>query len=460
MADVDRDAAEVATLREELADPGSLWNRVEQDVREGREALQNLGGGVDGLQRPDRPPLPHTRRRRRCSTPCEAVHRQAQVESTSMTWPPSCERRNRRVADQLAPVVAALGDDATVTDLGACAADLEDRDQRRLLMSYLPLAYSRRHGDPSRPWNWFEILVEDEHGNPRLRYEGNWRDIFQNWEALAYSYPELLPAMTRIFLDATTVDGYNPYRVSTDGVDWEVPDPDDPWSNIGYWSDHQIVYLLRLLQASVDLRGTHVDISGPRDHVYADVPYRIADHASLLRDPRNSITFDSDAHEAALARESAVGADGRLLHDDRGHLVRASADEKLLVLLGAKLVNLVPGGGIWMNTQRPEWNDANNALAGYGVSVVTAAQLLELCLPSGGQVLRTRFVGSARGSPPSRRTRRRTPSDARGHGVRLRASRPRPRCVLRHEPARRDRIALSSRRVRVGSVGGDASRVR
>ena len=40
--------------------------------------------------------------------------------------------------------------------------------------------------------------------------------------------------------------------------------------------------------------------------------------------------------------------------------------EKLLVLLLTKLTNLVPEGGIWMNTQRPEWNDANNALVGKG----------------------------------------------------------------------------------------------
>ncbi len=37
----------------------------------------------------------------------------------------------------------------------------------------------------------------------------------------------------------------------------------------------------------------------------------------------------------------------------------------------AKLFNFVPEAGIWMNTQRPEWNDANNALVGYGVSMVT-----------------------------------------------------------------------------------------
>ena len=28
-----------------------------------------------------------------------------------------------------------------------------------------------------------------------------------------------------------------------------------------------------------------------------------------------------------------------------------------------------------MNTQRPEWNDANNALVGYGTSVVTLCYL-------------------------------------------------------------------------------------
>ncbi|MBC7494428.1 MAG: hypothetical protein H7221_05415 [Flavobacterium sp.] len=33
--------------------------------------------------------------------------------------------------------------------------------------------------------------------------------------------------------------------------------------------------------------------------------------------------------------------------------------------------NFIPEGGIWLNTQRPEWNDANNALVGNGVSMVT-----------------------------------------------------------------------------------------
>src|SRR6056297_256024 len=37
----------------------------------------------------------------------------------------------------------------------------------------------------------------------------------------------------------------------------------------------------------------------------------------------------------------------------------------------AKLSNFIPEAGIWLNTQRPEWNDANNALVGNGVSMVT-----------------------------------------------------------------------------------------
>jgi len=37
----------------------------------------------------------------------------------------------------------------------------------------------------------------------------------------------------------------------------------------------------------------------------------------------------------------------------------------------SKLSNFIPEAGIWMNTQRPEWNDANNALVGNGSSMVT-----------------------------------------------------------------------------------------
>jgi hypothetical protein len=66
----------------------------------------------------------------------------------------------------------------------ALAAVTGDPDLTRLVHEYLPFTFSRRHGDPSRPWNIFSILVKDEKGRKILNYQGNWRDIFQNWEAL------------------------------------------------------------------------------------------------------------------------------------------------------------------------------------------------------------------------------------------------------------------------------------
>ncbi len=245
-------------------------------------------------------------------------------------------------------------------------------DALRLLREYLPLSFSRRHGDPSRPWNRFSIDIREEDGSPKFSYQGNWRDIFQNWEALLHSWPEYSEAAICRFLNASTADGYNPYRVTKDGFEWEVLEPSDPWANIGYWGDHQVIYLLRLLETSVKFHpGRLESLLTEEAFVYAEVPYRIRNYTEILKNPRQTVDYDHRWAESILDRVSAIGADGKLRHDAEQQLVRVNLMEKLLVPLLAKLSNFVPQGGIWMNTQRPEWNDANNALVGYGVSVVT-----------------------------------------------------------------------------------------
>ncbi len=70
-------------------------------------------------------------------------------------------------------------------------------------------------------------------------------------------------------------------------------------------------------------------------------------------------------------RVADKGADGKLVLDTDGEVYQVNLLEKLLVSLLAKLGNLVIDAGIWLNTQRPEWNDANNALVGQGLSMVT-----------------------------------------------------------------------------------------
>jgi hypothetical protein len=288
--------------------------------------------------------------------------------------------RNRNVADRHAAFLANLPESIQRRDLldrvSTLAAETGDVHLARLVEEYLPFSFSRRHGDPSRPWNQFSIRVVDDAGAPIVYWEGNWRDVFQNWEALCASYPEYLPGVVTLFVDASTADGYNPYRITRDGIDWEVPDPDDPWSNIGYWGDHQIVYLLRLLEGAEQyLPGEIARRLDVAAYTYADVPYRIAGYDGLVRDPKATIEFDERADEAARERVARLGGDGRLLVDADGRIVVVTLLEKLLVPALAKLSNFVPGGGIWMNTQRPEWNDANNALVGNGLSMVTLFHL-------------------------------------------------------------------------------------
>ncbi|MBN1813947.1 MAG: hypothetical protein JXA14_19075, partial [Anaerolineae bacterium] len=255
--------------------------------------------------------------------------------------------------------------------MGSGAPDLE-----RLSMQYLPLTFSRRHGDPSRPWNHFSINLTKPDGTRQLNYEGNWRDIFQNWEPLAYSYPEFAPAMICNFVSATTADGYNPYRVTRAGIEWEEPSPGSAWANIGYWSDHQIIYLQKLLEIAArfypDMLHTLLD---RKILSHANVPYRIRPYTLLLQDWHDTIVFDDVLNDRIDALVAEMGTDGKLVLDANGQVFCVSLAEKLLILLLAKLTNLVPGGGIWMNTQRPEWNDANNALAGKGLSVVTLCYL-------------------------------------------------------------------------------------
>ena len=104
---------------------------------------------------------------------------------------------------------------------------------------------------------------------------------------------------------------------------------------------------------------------------YANVPYKIKGYQDLLKDPHNTIDYDEAAGELIDQRVSQVGADGRLIWDKNGSVYYVNLTEKLLATMLSKLSNFIPEGGIWMNTQRPEWNDANNALVGYGVSMVT-----------------------------------------------------------------------------------------
>lgn len=283
--------------------------------------------------------------------------------------------RNRPAAVRFEQLTA--GTEAVVELEGLRDAVSQDATLVRLVNEYLPLTFSRRHGDPSRPWNTFQIGDGASAGDRLFAYEGNWRDIFQNWRALVHSFPGFAESFLAKFLNASTMDGHNPYRISSDGIDWETPG-EGSWSNFGYWGDHQIVYLHSILDAVHRFHpGSLEAMLGRLEFSYADVPYRMLPYDSMVSDPKNTLEFDHAAQAGIDERVAEIGADGRLVPGVDGGVHHASLAEKLLVPALAKLSSLVPGGGIWLNTQRPEWNDANNALVGIGVSVVTVFHLRE-----------------------------------------------------------------------------------
>lgn len=379
LADVQQDnSAIVEKTRWLHGDQQVVERELEADIAANQSRLWEIVASADGIQL--------------SNNPLVAAHHFASVMFNVMRGGVFADQYWIQAADFIDfvsvrnPVVlrahsdffAALPDKIQLSDLQARAEAHahESADLVRLSYAYLPLTFSRRHGDPSRPWNRFATNVRKPDGSVKLDYEGNWRDIFQNWEALAYSYPEFVESMIATFLNATTADGYNPYRITYYGVDWEVPEPSNPWANIGYWSDHQIIYLQRLMEVSAKFHpGKLQRFLARRLFSYANVPYRIKPYADLLRDSYNTIDFDWSVEHHIEAVQGERGTDAKLIYAPSGQILHVSMAEKLLTLLLAKLVNLVPEGGIWMNTQRPEWNDANNALVGKGLSVVTLCDL-------------------------------------------------------------------------------------
>ncbi|MBL7471246.1 hypothetical protein [Robertkochia sediminum] len=373
IADVNKSVSDIVSLKAEIKENRELHKVILEDVEAGSEELVALVGAADGLQAT----ADKRRITRHFANTMFNIMRGGifdhnyQIEKSDFL--PYIKKANKAVYAANKAALEAMPEVFDLKAVSMMAAETEDMDFKRLCLEYLPLKFSRRHGDPSRPWNKFSINTRNEiDGSKILDYQGNWRDIFQNWEALAHSYPEFIEGMIHKFLNATTFDGYNPYRVTKDGFDWETIEPDNPWSYIGYWGDHQIIYLLKFLEFAEDYYPKTLAQYFNRDmFVYANVPYRIKAYSEILKDPKNTIDFDEAGDKAIRTSRDEMGADGALIKDQKGGIYRVNFMEKILATVLAKVSNFIPEGGIWMNTQRPEWNDANNALVGNGVSMVT-----------------------------------------------------------------------------------------
>ena len=372
VANIQQSQSELVRLNQQLQQPAAVAEDIAQSVAAGSDTLSRIMAAVDGFQV--------------TSDEVVSVHHYANVLFNTLrggifdeqyvvlskNFSRHIELFNKALFQIHKQFLHALPEKIDCMKLRDAVQEQNDQQLIRLTYEYLPITFGRRHGDPSRPWNQFSIKLKDEQGNRLLTYQGNWRDIFQNWETLLFSYPEFIEYVIAKFVNASTADGYNPYRITNEGIDWEVEEPDDPWSYIGYWGDHQIIYLQKLLELS---SAFHPDRLSELLHEsvfsYANVPYRIKPFDSLLKDAKSTVDYNHEQAVQIEERVAELGADGKLLLSNNDTVYQVNLLEKLLVPLLSKLGNLVVDGGIWLNTQRPEWNDANNALVGHGLSMVT-----------------------------------------------------------------------------------------
>lgn len=377
VANVNQNQSQVIELCDKIINQPDLEKQIEADIELGTKNLIALNAAADGLQftsdiRKDT---------RHFSNTLFNIMRGGIFDENYTIekgdFSTYMQQANSLVFESHKTFFHELKDVFTYTELLASIGKNDDADLIRLCIEYLPLKFSRRHGDPSRPWNKFSINTRSEiDGSKILDYQGNWRDIFQNWETLAHSYPHFIEGMIYKFLNASTFDGYNPYRVTKSGFDWEAIEPDNPWSYIGYWGDHQIIYLLKFLEFAESYFPKKLHTYFNKDcFVYAAVPYTIKSYEDILKNPKDTIEYSHDWERKINTIKKEIGADGALLRDSENKIYHVNFIEKILATVLAKMSNFIPEAGIWMNTQRPEWNDANNALVGNGVSMVTLCYL-------------------------------------------------------------------------------------
>ena len=230
VANVNQNHSDIAKLSKLIREDKSLSEKVNENINLGTKKLVELNAASDAIQVSG----DSLRDTRHFSNTLFNIMRGGIFDNSyqieKWDFKNYLVNANKKVARTSENVVDAVSDIFSVSELQEVAYNSDDKNFRRLCLEYMPLKFSRRHGDPSRPWNKFSINTRSEiDGSKILDYEGNWRDIFQNWEALAHSYPEFIESMIHKFLNATTFDWYNPYRVTKGGFDWETIEPDDPW---------------------------------------------------------------------------------------------------------------------------------------------------------------------------------------------------------------------------------------
>ena len=244
-------------------------------------------------------------------------------------------------------------------------------------------AYSRKHGDLERDYNYFSMLPEFySQGN------GNYRDVNQNRRSDSFFSPFVGRYNLHMFYDMIQLDGYNPLSVEMQTFTPEGADaPMTPGQiyakleregtperfedvmrsaqgqlnakfNEGFWSDHW-TYNLDLVEEYLAIwPDKKEDLLFTPEYTWFPAQAMVRPRARRYEETTHGIRqYDT--------LERMRDSQGLYAKDSEGEVIRSTLMEKLLVLCFTKFAALDPYAmGLEMESGRPGWYDALNGLPG------------------------------------------------------------------------------------------------
>lgn len=185
VANVNQSQPAVIQLINEIQNNKNLIQKIQKDINLGTQNLVKLVASADGLQFSK----DNYKDSRHFSNTLFNIMRGGIFDDnyTIEKWDFSkyLEKANQNIFNHSKEILNNLPEKFSLFELNESLKNTEDADFIRLAKEYLPLKFSRRHGDPSRPWNKFSINTRSEiDGSKILDYEGNWRDINLGFEKL------------------------------------------------------------------------------------------------------------------------------------------------------------------------------------------------------------------------------------------------------------------------------------
>ncbi len=244
-------------------------------------------------------------------------------------------------------------------------------------------AYSRKHGDLERDYNYFSMLPEFySQGN------GNFRDVNQNRRSDSFFSPFVGKYNLHMFYDMIQLDGYNPLSVEmqtfTPEGETEALTPGQIFArleragqedrfeevmrgaksqlnarfNEGFWSDHW-TYNLDLVEEYLAIwPDKEEDLLFAEEYTWFPAQAMVKPRACRYEEtPRGIRQYDT--------LERMRDSQGLYVKDSKGAILRSSLLEKLVVLCLTKFAGLDSYAmGLEMESGRPGWYDALNGLPG------------------------------------------------------------------------------------------------